>query len=73
MREYIISCNLNQFNLLSHFEHNKTVIWKQTKPCVSGDSVFVYVGRPYSRLFYKCRVIESDIVDCPEGNSFYEE
>jgi len=73
MKEYVISCNLSQFDLISHFEHSKTVIWKQTKPCVSGDSVFVYVGRPHSRLFYKCKVVEANIPECPEGNPFYKD
>ena len=71
MKEYVISCNLKQFDLISHFEQNKTIVWKQTKPCDFGDMVYVYIGRPYSRLFYKCKVIEANISKTPEENSFY--
>ena len=72
MKEYVISCNLSQFDLIEHFEQDKTVIWKQTKPCVVGDLVYVYIGRPYSRLFYRCKVTVADIMECPEDNPFYK-
>lgn len=72
MSEYVISCNLSQFDLIQHFCAHKTIIWKQTKPCKAGDIVYVYIGRPFSRLYYKCRVLVADIQDCPTDNPFYE-
>lgn len=72
MNEYVISCNLDKFDLITHFQKNKTVIWKQTKPHVIGDLVYIYVGRPYSRLFYKCIITQIDITQCPEESIFYK-
>jgi hypothetical protein len=37
-------------------------MWKQVKNCSVGDIVYVYVGRPYSKLFYKCLVTQADII-----------
>lgn len=73
MSDYVISCNLDKFDLIKHFENSKTVIWKQTKPCKKGDYVYVYVGRPYSRLFYRCVVTQADIQQCPEESAFYKD
>lgn len=70
MNEYIISCNIKKFDLVKHFQNSKTVIWKQHKSCKVGDYVYIYVGRPYSRLFYGCRVTQVDIKECPTESNF---
>ena len=72
MKEYVISCNLERFDLIKHFSHDRTVIWRQTKPCIPGDFVFVYIGRPYSRLYYRCKVVKSNIDNVPDSNAFYK-
>ena len=72
MNEFVISCNLNQFDLVQFFEKNNKIVWKQTKKCNIGDIVYIYVGRPYSRLFFKCSVVAANISTCPPGNPFYE-
>ena len=67
MSEYVVSCNLQNFNLIKHFEEYKEVVCKQTKKCAVGDTVYIYVGRPFSRLYYICDVIDVDLQSVPQG------
>ena len=60
METYITSCNLNKFNLISHFNQYTRVFWKDITKCNVNDIVYIYIGRPYSQLMYKCKVVEKD-------------
>lgn len=63
MATYVTSCNVQRFDILHFFEKEKQVYWKQISRCTSGDTVYIYVGRPHSRLMYKCIVLETGIDD----------
>ena len=73
MKEFIISCNIKRFDLISYVEQHGFVYWKQTKQVSPGDNIYIYVGVPYSRLYYKCKVLESNLEECPENMPFYME
>lgn len=60
--KWIIPCNISFFNLIKHFEKNKTVVWRNAFTIHKGDIAYIYIGRPYGEIRYKCRVI-SDQVD----------
>lgn len=59
---WIIPCNIKFFDLIKHFETNKTVVWRNAFTIHEGDTAYIYIGSPYSEIRYKCRVI-SDQVD----------
>lgn len=63
---FITTCNLGRFDLIEHFNSDTYVVWKDISKCRIDDIVYVYVGRPYSQLMYKCRVIEKncDVSNC---------
>lgn len=63
MATYVTSCNVQRFDILQFFENEKQVYWKQISRCMNGDTVYIYVGRPHSRLMYKCLVLETNIDD----------
>lgn len=71
MTEYVVSCNPERFDILKHLETSKTIWWKQRKPCKIGDIVYMYLGRPYSRLFYSFEVIETDALSPTDMPNFY--
>lgn len=71
MKEYIVCCNLQRFDLIKHFSTNNHVIWKQTKKCQIGEIVYIYVGRPYSRLYYKCVVKKNNMQDDNNQETIY--
>ena len=56
MNAFVVVGNLQWFDIIKHFKNNKTVIWKQVSKGKIGDEVYIYVGRPLSRLVYKCRI-----------------
>ena len=61
MNAFVVVGNLQRFDIVDYFKSNKTVIWKQVSKCETGDRVFIYVGRPLSRLVYECRITKKDV------------
>ena len=62
IEQWIIPCNINRFDLIDHFKRSKQVIWKNSFTIRKGDIVYIYLGRPFSEIRYKCLVI-NDTVD----------
>ena len=59
--EWIIPANPNYFDVISYIESLKIFSWKQPKNIKLNDTVYIYLGAPYSAIMYKCKVIELDI------------
>lgn len=72
MRTLITSCNPDKFNLFEHFKKERQILWRQTKSCEIGDEVFIYVGRPQSRLLYKCKIIAVDLPSEIVDSDYYK-
>ena len=73
MKEYVVSCNPTNFDIVKHFSNTGDVVWRQTKPCQVGDIVYIYVGRPYSAIKYCCVVIEANINASEINTPFYKQ
>ncbi len=59
---YIVPSNISIFDVISYVEKNKRFIWyKQPKEMKVGDTVFIYVGAPYSQILYKCVVTKVNL------------
>lgn len=58
---WIIPCNIRFFDLIKHFEKNKRVVWKNAFTIRKGDTAYIYIGRPYGEIRYKCRVINDQV------------
>ena len=58
---WILPCNINIFDVNAHFTTSKDLYWGATSATKVGDTLFVYVGRPFSEIKYRCRVIETNI------------
>ena len=61
MAVFITSCNVQRFDILQFFKNENKVYWKQISKCSTGDTVYIYVGRPYSELMFKSVVLEINI------------
>lgn len=59
---WIIPCNIKVFDVISHFKTNKRVVWKNAFTIRKGDIAYLYIGRPYGEIRYKC-LVTSDTVD----------
>lgn len=60
MNHWIIPCNIKQYNVIKAFNNHEMIDWKQSTNINVGDFVYIYIGLPYSRLFYICEVIENN-------------
>lgn len=70
MSEYVVSCNPRSFDIVRYFSDKAQVVWKQAKTCRIGDAIYIYVGRPYSRIMYRCIVQETNLL-MPGKNEYY--
>lgn len=61
VNEWIVPANIQYYDIIHCFDHDDSILWKQSNHIKSGDIVYLYVSRPYSAILYKCLVLESDI------------
>lgn len=57
---WIISCNTNDYDIFMAFDEFKTLIWHKQRALSSskeGDNVYIYCGKPYSKIMFKCQII----------------
>ena len=45
MREFVISANVRNYDIINHFAENKSVLWKQPRKCNAGDIPISYRTR----------------------------
>lgn len=60
-KEWVIPSNPKHYDIISAFEAESEIDWKQGKGIRKGDTVYIYVGSPVSAILYKCAVTETDI------------
>lgn len=61
---WVLPCNCEKYDVISAFEKFEEIDWHstlQTKNIARGDTVYIYVGKPYSRLMYKCEVTKTGL------------
>ena len=60
-KEWIMPANPTYFDVITYIESMPIFSWKQPKNINLGDTVYIYLGAPYSAIIYKCKVTELDI------------
>lgn len=61
-KEWLVPSNPKFFNIVEAFRENDIIRWKQGSDNIrEGDIVYMYVGKPYSAILYRCEVVETDI------------
>lgn len=61
MENWIIPCNIKQFNIIDHFKNNDYVVWKNSFTIMAGDIVYIYIGAPFGELKFKCEVLSNEV------------
>ena len=60
-KDWVIPANPAYWDVIHRFDNQDEIDWKQINNIEIGDYVFLYVGKPYSCILYKCQVLEKDI------------
>ena len=62
MAVWIIPCNPKNYDVVGAFQKLDQIDWKQSmKNIEKGDTVYIYVSRPYQRLMYQCSVVKTNL------------
>lgn len=62
MTEWIIPCNVKYYDVTGAFKKLKRIDWKQSAKNINvNDIVYIYVGRPFSSIKYKCLVTKVNL------------
>lgn len=74
MEKWIIPCNYDYYDVFVAFNELNTLDWRQTAKSINtGDEVYIYVGKPYQAIMFKCEVIETNIHTPDEADyKFYK-
>lgn len=57
VKYWTLSCNIKDYNIIEAFKDLKKIEWKQILNNINiDDIVYIYVGKPYSQILYKCKV-----------------
>ena len=59
--EWIVPANPKYFDIDKALKENNTIMWKQNADIKINDIVYIYVGKPYSSIMYKFKVIKVNI------------
>ena len=59
--EWIVPANPKYYDVINCFNNTDEIIWKQSSNIHVNDIVYLYVANPYSRIMYKCKVVEVNI------------
>ena len=60
-KDWIIPANPKYYDVIQAFEEKDIIDWKQSSDIRVGDTIYMYVGAPYSAIMYKCKAVEVDI------------
>lgn len=79
---WLVPCSIKGFNIVEHLKTNNSACLKRNRSIAVGDTVYIYVAKPYSEILYKGTVIKSGMhadsieeiyrVDAPETATYFE-
>jgi len=61
VHQWIIPANPAYYPIQDAFQTTDEIYWKQSSDIHVGDTVYMYVGAPYSCVMYRCRAVETDL------------
>lgn len=70
---WILSGNINKYDIISKFEEKSYVYWKQKRNYEIGDFVYIYLSAPIQEIRYKCEVtaINLENEECEDDSKFW--
>ena len=59
--EWIVPANPKYYDIVNAFNDTDTITQKQSNNIKKEDTVYIYVGEPYSAILFKCTAIKTNI------------
>lgn len=60
--KWLIPCNPNKYDIFRAYSTNETIDWRMKGYKYNvGDTVYIYVSRPHSKIMFKCEIIMINI------------
>ena len=59
--EWIVPANPIYYDVINCFNDTDEIIWKQSSDIHVGDTIYLYVAAPYSKIMYKCKATKVNI------------
>ena len=63
MENWVIPCNMADYDIVRAFQTLKQLDWRQSTNVEVGSYVYIYVGAPISAIKFKCKAIEINKTD----------
>ncbi len=58
---WIVPCSVKYYDVVSHLKEKKTIVWRKVSALKEGDTVYLYLGAPYSEIKFKCHIINDNV------------
>ena len=58
---WLIPANPNYYDIIHCFDTTDEIIWKQSTDIHIGDIIYLYVTKPYAKIYYQCKVTDVNI------------
>ena len=65
---WLVPANPFYYDVEQDFGASGTILWKQNRTMLQGDTVYLYMAAPVSAILYQCRVEETDILEKTDSN-----
>ena len=61
IENWLVPCNVKVYDVRKHFENNDTIVWRNAFSIRQGDIVYLYVGKPFCEILYRCLVLSDEV------------
>jgi len=63
VENWIVPCSVKFYDVVDHFKKQDTIIWRKVSALKTGDIVYLYIGKPYSEIKYRCHIVNDNVDD----------
>ena len=61
VENWIVPCSVKFYDVVGHLNEKKSIVWRKVSALKEGDTVYLYIGAPYSEIKYRCRIVNDDV------------
>ncbi len=58
---WIFPANPKYYDIMGAFDETDTITWWQPNNIINGDTVYLYITKPYQAIMFKCMVVDTNL------------